>query len=379
MATPIITGVSQPSDLDQAYDIVIFDTNVLMSHPEFIPDPELPILPRLDNLDLNHKHLVIPSTVSMELNHLKDSRIPSKVFSARDCIKRMLALNSGEYDFTLEGSFELRNNLRIQYRDPKTRRQIDYLFSRWNVDPDIQVPPFCPSEHDADGKIIASALHLKHTEWYQETAGLNREVSVTILTSDSELCSRARDVGIKAMLLSESGGNYYSGRRTVKAPRVLSSMLIQRGEIPLTSWQLYLPNQPPLRPNEYIVFQVPQPKKTKSQPTNKQKRRKRPNKPAPIERITTVEPQTAEERFAFVGRYDEKRQAIIRLSFPKNLGIEPQNIGQAMHLDAIQNSDVHVVVINDTTFFRPSSTAVVSYRSREPALPDDIHTRFGFK
>lgn len=383
MASPTITTVHRPGQLDCTYDIVVLDTNILIYHQEFIPDLDQSTPPTFQGFDFNHKHFVIPSVVQDELDKLKGSHTVSAWTLARNCINQLLGLYAESYDFTLEDSFDLRNNLHLQYRTPKGK--LEFMFSIFYTTTPAQAPPFCPNPTDMDGQIIASALQIYNTGWYQdaiamEKINLGRAPTITLLSDDKNFCVRARSLGIKTELLGHIS-NEYTGRRTVRAPKVLSSMLIQEGEVPLSAWEKYLPGQRPLQPNEYVVFQMPQPKKSnQSQSVNRRKRSRRPNKPAPIQQVT-ANPQDLPlaERFAFVGRYDESRQAIVRLKYPGNLPLEPQNIGQAIHLDALQNPDIHIVIVDGSVNLRTSKAAVISYRNRESPLPDSINEQLGFK
>ena len=377
MSTTTFEIIHNPSSLDRIYDLVIPDTNIFLSYPSFIPDLQAPALPRMDSLDLNHRHIVMLSLVKSELNHLKSGSTRVQC-SARDCIRRLSNLYSVPYDFKTKDSFELCNNFHFHCKDAITQQSIDFLFSLWYVDPRITASPFFPECDDMDGKIIAAALRLSGTKWYQDHLSKFNCPRTTILSNDQDLRITANSLGVHALPYGFRGSNSYNGRRTVSAPRLLSK-LVKDGEIPLALWQEQLPCEPPLHPNEFVVFRIPQvkPKSQAAASNRRNKRRKRPVKPTTVQRVTES-PRSVAERFSFVGRFDCERNAIVRLEYVEQSTDEPDNVGQAIHLEAILNPRINVIVTDNIAHYCQNQSAIISYRSSETPLADDVYRRLGF-
>lgn len=386
MATPIIDFISSPAQLDHTYDILVPDTNILLTYPFLIPSLTHPSLPSTPSIDFNHKHIVIPSIIDDELDRLKSQHISISV-AARNAIRRLEKLSSYrdnniclEDCFTLKGSYALQNNIRIRYSDETTSEDIDILFSFWSVGDDIAASPLYPGPTDSDGKIIAAALNIEKTAWFETE---HYAPTVTVLSNDHNFRFRARNFGLKAASYDLAGADAYSGRRTVSAPRIIFSSLIRNGYIPGDLWRQYLPNEPILYPNEFVIFRTPQQKKSKQAPTkNKrtQRRRKRTEQsaqevqPEPVD-ISTKPPS---ERFNYIGRYDADLDRIVALQYLDQSPVVPENIGQAIHVEAMMNPKIGVIIVDNNPHYHSKHVAVVSYRTKEPAFTDDIYDAFGF-
>lgn len=381
MAPSIISCVSDPSLLDGPRTIYVPDTNVVLSYPFLIPNPAHPVFPINSPIDLTHSHIIIPILVDNELDQLKGQHI-SISYAASNAIKRLDALTEENFhSFSLENAFAMKNNLRIQYTNESTGQNIDLLFGCWLVNDDISAPPFYPSTTDADGKIIASILNIKNSDWYKECP---EKPQIIALSNDYNFRFRCRLFGLKAQPFNTAGPNTrYSGRRTVSAPRILYSTLVRQGQIPGNIWRQYMPDEIPLLPNEFIVFRIPQ-TKPKPQPTpNKRSKRKhgRPNKPTiPKEPPIPLElsPKLPSERFNFIGRYDAQIDSIVSLKYLDSSPVAPENIGQAIHIEAMMNPQIGVIIVDNTPHYDSTHVATVSYRAKEPAFTDDIYDKFNF-
>lgn len=384
---PIIDFVNSPTNLDQTYDILVPDTNILLSYPFLIPSLTHPSLPSNSSVDLNHKHIVIPSVIDDELDRLKSREISISV-PARNAIRRLERLTAYHDDairledcYTLHGSFALENNIRIRYCDDSTGEDIDIIFGFWNVDSKIAIAPFYPTPTDSDGKIIASALNIEKTQWYQSYPASARP-AITVISNDHNFRARARNLGLHATPYDLAGPDAYSGRRTVNVPRILYGALTHDKCIPGSLWRQHMPNESPLYPNEFIILQPHRPKKPKPTPTKNKRTQRRRN------RTQNTSPQVApdptpidappSERFNFIGRYDADLDQIVSLRYLDQSKIAPENIGQAIHIEAMMNPKIGVVIVDNNPHYNSGHVAVVSYRAKEPAFTDDIYDKFGF-
>lgn len=381
MALPVISFIDSPSQIDGPRTIYVPDTNVILSYPFLIPSPTHPTFPINSPIDLTHSHIVVSSLVNAELDHLKGQHI-SITHAAINAIRRLDTLTEEHFSgFSLENAFDLRNNLRIQYTNESTDQTLDLLFGYWCVNDNVSAPPFYPRENDADGKIIASALNIKDSGWYQDCT---EKPPIIILSNDRNFRVRCRQFGLEAQPFNTAGPNSrYSGRRTVTAPRVLYNALIRNGQIAGSIWRQYMPGEIPLYPNEFIILRVPQQKPKPQQPQNRRSKRKhgRPNKPStPKESLILdkLSPKPPSERFNFIGRYDAELDSIVGLEYLDHSPVAPENIGQAIHIEAMMNPKIGVVIVDNTPHYDSNHVATVSYRSKEPAFTDDIYDKFNF-
>lgn len=155
---------------------------------------------------------------------------------------------------------------------------------------------------------IAAARHYK-----------SKGKKVAVMTGSGSLAPTVRFNGIDVL---EVNRDIYTGRRSLKLPYEFSNEWYSNNKIPNDLFAEIFPNEPPLRPNEFVEFQ--------SGPE-----------------------VMGSGNFAHIGRYDPYVDALVPLKHVKDLpyGIYPRNAGQAMLTEALMTPpDILPIVIAPGTF-----------------------------
>ena len=182
--------------------------------------------------------------------------------------------------------------------------------------------PFHPSDSDMDGQIILATLTAifldqgKPIDGTAEYANIDANLSnVTLLTNDNGLATRAAVRGLKTSRYGYRYPKPYSGRRDLKVSPELFDIFYSTGEIPLETWKTYMPNEPKLIANEFIIMDS----------DSKTCDRHDPN-------------------FCYIGRYDAIEQKIIRLKYAQNFPEHLKNAGQIIYAEALMDPNISVVI-----------------------------------
>ena len=146
--------------------------------------------------------------------------------------------------------------------------------------------------------------------------------SLVLLTNDEAIAIRARATGTATASLASKAPTY-TGRREVTVPfELYEDFMSSNCGISLETWQQFMPDEPRLFANEFIVMT-----------------------PKLGQNGYDVLKSKFEE-YRNIGRFDCKSQRIVHLYYIHNLTtIRPKNAGQAMYLEAINHPDISVVVV----------------------------------
>lgn len=146
--------------------------------------------------------------------------------------------------------------------------------------------------------------------------------NLVLLTNDEAIAIRARATGTATASLA-SKAPAYTGRREVTVPfELYEDFMSSNCGISLETWQQFMPDEPRLFANEFIVMT-----------------------PKLGQNGYDVLKSKFEE-YRNIGRFDCKSQRIVHLYYIHNLTtIRPKNAGQAMYLEAINHPDISVVVV----------------------------------
>lgn len=146
--------------------------------------------------------------------------------------------------------------------------------------------------------------------------------SLVLLTNDEAIAIRARATGTATASLA-SKAPAYTGRREVTVPfELYEDFMSSNCGISLETWQQFMPDEPRLFANEFIVMS-----------------------PKLGQNGYDVLKGKSKE-YHNIGRFDCKQQRIVHLFYFRSFTtIKPKNAGQAMYLEAISHPDISVVVV----------------------------------
>lgn len=298
----------------------VIDTNILIDYPDLVP-PLDGSLVELDSptIDLTGAHLVIPSVVIRELSNFKKEK-SERGRVARMVLKRIRDLTQKAKKEQAWGSYLSSYNLRanIEIKERKQLLSILPVAKNFVANTDL---PFAPASNDMDGQIILTALAVADNLANEPGGLLDGESGleqVTILTNDNGLAIRAN---IRGLATSGYGYKYpepYTGRREVTVPKDMLSLFMAIGELDLDEWQKNMPGQPRLIANEFIIMH-------------------------PDEPFKGYDPHD-DPYFSNIGRYDVKRQMIVRLKHIREFPVAPRNPGQAIYAEALAEPSIAAIV-----------------------------------
>lgn len=146
--------------------------------------------------------------------------------------------------------------------------------------------------------------------------------NLVLLTNDEAIAIRARATGTATASLA-SKAPAYTGRREVTVPfELYEDFMSSNCGISLETWQQFMPDEPRLFANEFIVMT-----------------------PKLGQNGYDVLKGKSKE-YHNIGRFDCKQQRIVHLFYFRSFTtIKPKNAGQAMYLEAISHPDISVVVV----------------------------------
>lgn len=314
------TFTKEELELSNERKYYVIDTNILIDYPDIVSPLGEPAV-ELDSptIDLTGAHLIIPSAVIRELSSFKKEK-SERGSVARLLLKRLNKLRrkgkkvtrAGEAPTGYASSYHLDAAVEIEQRDQ--------LLSIMPISKDFAKKKdilFSPSSDDMDGQIILTALiaAIEIDPMHDLGCGLRQ---LTILTNDNDLSIRA---DIRGITTSGYGYKYpdpYTGRREVIVPKDLLSFFMASHELRLDEWQDYMPDQPALVANEFIIM--------------------RPDEP-----INGYDPDE-DQYFSNIGRYDMARQTIVQLKHLREFPVTPRNPGQAIYAEALAEPSISAIV-----------------------------------
>jgi predicted ribonuclease YlaK len=294
--------------------IYVLDTNVLVDYVDVIPgeNSREPINPTIDFSD---SYIIIPSVVVRELSSFKKES-SDRGIAARIALKRLRSLVEKE-----------RPNMQDVYRlnTLDETHQIAVL----PVDKNFhKALPFHPSSNDMDGQIILTALTAVALKNSLPIDGMivNGSLAtmyaddVTLVTNDNGLAIRARERGLKTVRYGYQYPEPYTGRRDLVVPKPLFDEFISTGAIPLETWVEYMPDEPDLIANEFLIM-----------------------KPENDEYDASYDP-LYDPDFSYIGRYEVREEAIVRLKYLRGAPVGIKNAGQAIYMEALMDPNVSAIV-----------------------------------
>ncbi|MBR3138102.1 PhoH family protein [Candidatus Saccharibacteria bacterium] len=299
--------------------IYVVDTNILVDYVEIIPNgysyqPEKP------TVDLSHAHIVIPTAVIRELSQFKSEK-SDRGKAAREALRRIRHLVENDVH-TIGDSYHLEAPISVTVSDQ--------LISVLPVHQDFsKCLPFRPADTDMDGQIILATLVVGFIQKKMSIDGTASSESVaaysnkdiTLLTNDNGLAIRARERGIKTQRYGYKYPEPYTGRREVIVPKRLFWEFFDYGDIDLATWEEYMPKQPPLIANEFIVMKLED----------------------ELDYPSDFDPKH-NPYFSHIGRYDEYSNKITRLRHIQDFPICLKNAGQAIYAEALMDPNISAVV-----------------------------------
>lgn len=305
--------------IDDGRMIYVVDTNIIVDYVDILPgstdsQPEEP------TINLNKAHLVIPTAVVRELSSFKKEK-NDRGKAARVALRRIRELFEGRIN-SIDDVYRLAAPLLI------TERQ--QLISILPVHKDFKrCLPFNPSNEDMDGQIILATLvaaFLKKGLPVDGTAGPMDVMdfytnSVVLLTNDNGLAIRARERGLKTERYGYKYPEPYTGRRDVVVPKEIFDEFHNTQRISIDMWEDYMPMQPKLVANEFIVMSLVD------------------EGDYPRDFDIHNNPY-----FCNIGRYDVFEEAIVKLEYASKFPIHLYNAGQAIYAEALMNPSIAAIV-----------------------------------
>lgn len=301
---------TQVNYYDQEHTIYVLDKSALLACPEVIPSFETDadeVFKEWSHSaweDFRHAHLIIPTSVVEELNAISPE---NEVYHyiARQVLRRLRKLIE-RVKFVSDN--EDPGNLRTAIYFPKQGN----LFT---VFPNTNSLSFFGNSNlkDPVSQLFSAAYSIKKTAYVD---------NIVLLTNDEAIAIRARASGIATDTLT-SKAPAYTGRREVTVPfELYEEFMNSNSGISLEMWQQFLPNEPRLFANEFVVMS-----------------------PKLGQNGYDVLKSKFEE-YRNIGRFDCKSQRIVHLFYFRSFTtIKPKNAGQAMYLEAISHPDISVVVV----------------------------------
>lgn len=324
--------------LDKKYPVCLIDKSILLTCPEIIPTSQGWQIAD-NNLQITGKHFVIPTSVILELEEQKRQEGLDS-FTSKDLLFRIRQL-------LVETDYQTDQKSNGNLISAIYFRQTDTLFSVFANVSDAELDllglafgsgylrqknkyPQIQTEHQeirtaqliSAANQIAESLKASADGWTEDQYDtIQQKPTVEILTCNNLVTILARANGIETRLF-EFTKRLYTGRRDIIVPPDFYNIfLASKDGIDHQTWQEYFPDEPELIANEFISMT--------------------PN--LELDDLDIISP--ARDQYAHIGRFDQKADKIVHLTYYKNFGIRLKNEGQAMYAEAISNPDISVVFV----------------------------------
>lgn len=294
----------------EKYTGYVLDKSTLLACPEVIPSFDCDtdeIFKEWSHSawdDFHHAYLIIPTSVIEELNAISPEN-EVYYYIARQVLRRLRRLIE-KVKFVSDE--EKTNKLKTAIYFP----QQENLFT---VFPNTRSLSFFGNSglKDPVGQLLGAVDSAKRHAMIE---------NLVLLTNDEAIAIRARATGTATASLASKAPTY-TGRREVTVPfELYEDFMSSNCGISLETWQQFMPDEPRLFANEFIVMT-----------------------PKLGQNGYDVLKSKFEE-YRNIGRFDCKSQRIVHLYYIHNLTtIRPKNAGQAMYLEAINHPDISVVVV----------------------------------
>ena len=294
----------------EKYTGYVLDKSTLLACPEVIPSFDCDtdeIFKEWSHSawdDFHHAYLIIPTSVIEELNAISPEN-EVYYYIARQVLRRLRRLVE-KVKFVSDE--KKTNKLKTAIYFPQQKN----LFT---VFPNTRSLSFFGNSglKDPVGQLLGAVDSAKSHTMIE---------NLVLLTNDEAIAIRARATGTATASLASKAPTY-TGRREVTVPfELYEDFMSSNCGISLETWQQFMPDEPRLFANEFIVMT-----------------------PKLGQNGYDVLKSKFEE-YRNIGRFDCKSQRIVHLYYIHNLTtIRPKNAGQAMYLEAINHPDISVVVV----------------------------------
>ena len=308
--------------------IYVIDTNILVDYVDILPGSTGSQQPEEPTIDLNKAHIVIPTVVVRELSSFKKEK-SERGKAARIALRRLREMFEGRI-YSLEDVYNLKAPLLVTEREQ--------MFSILPVHKNFKnCLPFNPSNDDMDGQIILAAMATEflalglpidgqvdklHVDSFSaERPRGPHHSKVVLLTNDNGLAIRARERGLMTQRYGYKRPEPYTGRRDLVVPKELFYEFFNAQCIDREMWEAFMPTQPKLIANEFIVMSLENPK----------------DYPRDFDPANNP-------YFCHIGRYDVMEDKIVKLEHVKNFPIHLHNAGQAIYAEALMNPYIAAIV-----------------------------------
>ena len=270
---------------------------------------------------MNGAHIVIPTAVIRELSSFKKEK-SERNKNAREALRRIRRL--------VERSLDVKSMKEVyELHAPIVLHERNQMFSILPVHKNFKrAIPFAPSDNDMDGQIILTALSVIFIQKGYAIDGTEssraeyaKSDGVILLTNDNGLAIRARQRGIITERYGYKYPEPYTGRRNIVVPKELFYEFYDYQRIDLEDWEKYMPEQPKLIANEFIVMSLAD----------------------PADYPSDFDPKR-NPYFSHIGRYDAFSNAIVRLQYIKDFPVHLHNAGQAIYAEALMNPEIAAVI-----------------------------------
>jgi phoH family protein len=294
----------------EKYTGYVLDKSTLLACPEVIPSFDCgtdEIFKEWSHSawdDFHHAYLIIPTSVIEELNAISPEN-EVYYYIARQVLRRLRRLIE-KVKFVSDE--EKTNKLKTAIYFPQQKN----LFT---VFPNTRSLSFFGNSglKDPVGQLLGAVDSAKNHVMIG---------SLVLLTNDEAIAIRARATGTATASLASKAPTY-TGRREVTVPfELYEDFMSSNCGISLETWQQFMPDEPRLFANEFIVMS-----------------------PKLGQNGYDVLKGKSKE-YHNIGRFDCKQQRIVHLFYFRSFTtIKPKNAGQAMYLEAISHPDISVVVV----------------------------------
>ena len=294
----------------EKYTGYVLDKSTLLACPEVIPSFDCDtdeIFKEWSHSawdDFHHAYLIIPTSVIEELNAISPEN-EVYYYIARQVLRRLRRLVE-KVKFVSDE--EKTDKLKTAIYFPQQKN----LFT---VFPNTRSLSFFGNSglKDPVGQLLGAVDSAKRHAMIE---------NLVLLTNDEAIAIRARATGTATASLA-SKAPAYTGRREVTVPfELYEDFMSSNCGISLETWQQFMPDEPRLFANEFIVMT-----------------------PKLGQNGYDVLKGKSKE-YHNIGRFDCKQQRIVHLFYFRSFTtIKPKNAGQAMYLEAISHPDISVVVV----------------------------------
>ena len=305
-----ISSDTQVNYSGEKYTGYVLDKSTLLACPEVIPSFDCDtdeIFKEWSHSawdDFHHAYLIIPTSVIEELNAISPEN-EVYYYIARQVLRRLRRLIE-KVKFVSDE--EKTNKLKTAIYFPQQKN----LFT---VFPNTRSLSFFGNSglKDPVGQLLSAVDSAKNHAMID---------SLVLLTNDEAIAIRARATGTATASLASKAPTY-TGRREVTVPfELYEDFMSSNCGISLETWQQFMPDEPRLFANEFIVMS-----------------------PKLGQNGYDVLKGKSKE-YHNIGRFDCKQQRIVHLFYFRSFTtIKPKNAGQAMYLEAISHPDISVVVV----------------------------------